>query len=219
MKKQTTVEVLLEKCPSCGAPRVGQEATCHYCGCSMIQTKRIIEEVEDAPVASNAKKDDRRVDIISDVEPPESGEASGKIIGIAFLVVWCTAAFGMGFFALSMGAGPIFGIVPFGMGTVGVIGLITMFLKPAAGYKKVMAQGSEYDAIVLGYEVRPFNLSAGSVNSVQNLLRTRVKVLADIDGRETCILMKPPSSMTELSYPVGCRITIVGLGRDFVVKM
>ncbi len=217
MKKQTTVEVLLEKCPSCGAPRVGQEATCHYCGCSMIQTKRIIEEVEDAPMAPNAKKDDRRVDIISEIEPKEPG-ALGNVAGIAFMIVWCTAAFGMGFFAMSMGAGPIFGIVPFGMGAVGVIILISTFLKPASGYKKVMTQGREYSAVVLGYEARPFNLSAGNVNSVQNLLRTRVKVLADIDGRETCILLNAPSSMTELSHPIGCKVTIIGYENKFLLK-
>ena len=218
MKKQTTVEVLLEKCPSCGAPRVGQEATCHYCGCSMIQTKRIIEEVEDAPVAPNEQKDDRRVDIISEIEPKEPG-ALGNVAGIAFMIVWCTAAFGMGFFAMSMGAGPIFGIVPFGMGAVGVIILISTFLKPTSGYKKVMTQGREYSAVVLGYGRKPITFTSGESHTIHSIMRLQVKVLADIDGRETCILLNAPASMTELSHPVGCRITIIGLDRDFLVKM
>jgi len=217
MKKQTTVEVLLEKCPSCGAPRVGNESTCHYCGCSMIQTKRITEEVEDMPVTPDVKKDDRRTDIISTIEPKEPG-SSGKIAEIAFFIVWCTAAFGMGIFALSMGAGPIFGLVPFGMGAVGVIIMYTYFIKPGREYNEVMTNGREYEATILGYEQRPFTFTSGETHSIQSLIKVRIKVLADIDGRETCILLNAPSSVSELSYPVGCRITIVGYGNKFLVK-
>lgn len=216
MRKQTTVEVLLEKCPSCGAARVGQEATCHYCGSSMIQTKRIIEEVEDPEPASPAKKDDRRVDIISDVEPKEAG--GSNVVAFAFLVVWCMAAFGMGIFALSMGAGPFFAIMPFGVGVVGIIIVFTSFLKPAGAYNRVISQGREYSAIVLGYEMRPVTFTSGEMHSVHSLLKTRVKVLADIDGRETCILINAPSSVSELSHPVGCPITIIGLGNDFLIR-
>ncbi|MBO4478253.1 MAG: hypothetical protein J5757_08020 [Lachnospiraceae bacterium] len=220
MKKQTTVEVLLEKCPSCGAPRVGQEAACHYCGCSMVQTKRIIEEVEDVPVAPNAQRDDRKVDIISEVEPPQPGAAGAQFVGVAFLIVWCVAAIGMGSFALKMGASPIFAVVPFGMAFVGVVifavGMTNVNSK--GNYNKILREGHEYPAVVLGYGQKPFTFTSGETHTVHSILKTQVKVLADINGRETCILLNAPASVTELTYPVGSTITVVGLDGRYIVK-
>ena len=220
MKKQTTVEVLLEKCPSCGAPRVGQEAACHYCGCSMIQTKRIIEEVEDVPVAPNAQRDDRKVDIISEVEPPQPGAAAGQVMGGAFLVLWCVVTIGIGVSALTFGAGPIFAIVPFGMAIFGIVGFGTAIMSSSksGGYDKILAQGREYPAVVLGYGQKPFTFTSGETHTVHSILKTQVKVLADIDGRETCILLNAPASVTELTYPVGSTITVVGLDGRYIVK-
>ncbi|MBR5348779.1 MAG: hypothetical protein IK125_06040 [Lachnospiraceae bacterium] len=220
MKKQTTVEVLLDKCPSCGAPRVGNEATCHYCGCSMIQTRRIIEEVEDPVVPGAAHKDDRKVDIISEVEPPQPGAAGAQFVGVAFLIVWCVAAIGMGSFALKMGAGPIFTIVPFGMALIGVVMFAAgmMNVNSKGNYNKILREGCEYPAVVLGYGQKPFTFTSGETHTVHSILKTQVKVLADIDGRETCILLNAPASVSELTYPVGSTIMVVGLDGRYIVK-
>lgn len=58
-----------------------------------------------------------------------SGDSkAGNIIGICFMVVWCTIAFGMGITALEWGAPFIFVLAPFGMGAFGIVFCITVFL-------------------------------------------------------------------------------------------
>jgi hypothetical protein len=45
----------------------------------------------------------------------------GKLVGVCFMIVWCSIAFGMGITALQMGAPFIFPMAAFGMGSFGVV--------------------------------------------------------------------------------------------------
>jgi len=57
-----------------------------------------------------------------------SGDSKvGYIVGICFMALWCTIAFGMGISALQMGAPILFALIPFGMGVFGIVFCIAGF--------------------------------------------------------------------------------------------
>lgn len=89
------------------------------------------------------------MDIISEVDPTEN--AKGMIIGVIFLVGWCAIAFGMGIVSLSEDEPVIFVIVPFLLGAFGVAVMWGGFIGPALRTKRVLVEGSEYRAEVIGY--------------------------------------------------------------------
>ena len=220
MKKRTITEVLLEECPNCGAARKGDEEVCTFCGTSMVQTQRVFEEIEETPQKDERKNDNRKVDIISEVDPTEN--AKGMIIGVIFLVGWCAIAFGMGIVSLSEDGPVIFVIAPFLLGAFGVAVMWGGFIGPALRTKRVLIEGSEYRAEVIGYGRKTVERSYGDSNGFSERTEREeeitVKVLATINGHEKCILLKAPESVSELSHPVGCMITIIGYGNDFLMK-
>ena len=58
-----------------------------------------------------------------------SGDSkAGNIIGICFMVLWCSMAFGMGITALQWGAPFLFVLAPFGMGIFGIVVCLAGFL-------------------------------------------------------------------------------------------
>ena len=217
MKKRTLVEIMLDECPNCGAARKGEEEVCTFCGSSMIQKQRVTEDVEETQVQGESKIDNRKVDIVSEVVPLESG--GGFVAVVIFLVVWCVMAFGIGVVAAGSGAPGIFAIMPFLIGGIGVVGMWSGLIGPALRTKRVLSEGKEYSAEVLGYSRKTVERRYGSNERTEREEQITVKVLATIDGREQCILLNAPDSVSELSHPVGCRITIVGYDNDFLMKV
>jgi predicted Zn-ribbon and HTH transcriptional regulator len=58
-----------------------------------------------------------------------SGDSkAGNIVGICFMVLWCTIAFGMGITSLQWGAPFLFVLAPFGMGIFGIVVCLAGFL-------------------------------------------------------------------------------------------
>ena len=220
MKKRTITEVLLEECPNCGAARKGDEEVCTFCGTSMVQTQRVFEEIEETPQKDERKYDNRKVDIISEVEPAEN--AKSMTVGVIFLAVWCAIAFGIGVMSLGGDAPAVFVIAPFLMGAFGVVVMWSGVISPALRTKRVLSEGREYCAEVIGYGrktvERSYGGSNGSSERTEREEEITIKVLATIDGREQCILLKAPESVSELSHPVGCMITIIGYGNDYLMK-
>lgn len=215
MRKRTITEVLLEECPNCGASRRGYEEVCTYCGTSMVQRRRVFEEVEENPKRDDRRNDNRKVDIISEVKPYEG--TKGLIGGVWFLIVWCMIVFGCGIVGIIMGESIVFVIVPFLMGTFGVAamwGLISPWLRA----RRVMKEGQEYSAEVIGYGRRTAESSNASSSGKGSGEMVTIKVLAKINGREKCILLNAPDSVSELSHPIGCKIKIVGYGKEFLMK-
>lgn len=56
----------------------------------------------------------------------ESRSDPGRFVGVCFMIVWCSIAFGMGITAFQMGAPFIFPMAAFGMGAFGVVMCISM---------------------------------------------------------------------------------------------
>ncbi len=220
MKKRTITEILLEECPNCGAARKGDEEVCTFCGTSMVQTQRVFEEIEDVPQRDAGEFDNRKVDIVSEVEP--EGEAKDLAVVVIFLVMWSMITFGLGIGSLVGGAEAIFVIVPFAFSGIGIM-LLWSEISPALRTKRVLRDGSEYSAEVIGYGRRTvehtYSDSDGSSSRTEKEEKITMKVLATIDGKEQCILLKAPSSVSELTHPIGCTVTIAGYDRDFLMKI
>jgi hypothetical protein len=70
---------------------------------------------------------------------------TGNLVGVCFMLLWCTIAFGMGLTALQFGAPFIFVLVPFGMGLFGIVFCLALM----KGRSSTMStyQGSQYRPI------------------------------------------------------------------------
>ena len=186
----------------------------------MVQTQRVFEEIEDAPQRDAGEFDNRKVDIVSEVEP--EGGAKDLVVSILFLTAWCAIAVGIGITALAIDGPGIFVIVPFLFGAFG-IAMMWSEIGPVLRAKRVLRDGSEYSAEVIGYGRRTvehtYSDSDGSSSRTEKEEKITMKVLATIDGKEQCILLKAPDSGSELTHPIGCTVTIVGYDRDFLMKI
>ena len=219
MRKQIIEEVLLDKCPNCGAARRGEEEACTYCGGSLVQTRRVTESVEEEPVKA-VPEDDRKVDIISKIEPIEDN--AEMYFGIGFALIWLAIAGIMAGGAIGMGE-PLFALIAVAIGVFGAALVFTSTAAKRLKYTKLLVQGTQYPAVVLGYGsekvVYDESDSDGHSRGTRTEEKIKVKVLAEIEGVEKCILLTAPTSVSELSHPIGCPITIVGLGDDYVIKL
>lgn len=59
---------------------------------------------------------------------------AGNIVGICFMILWCSIAFGMGITAWSWGAPIFFPLVAFGMGGFGIVLCFTAFRRQNLTY-------------------------------------------------------------------------------------
>ena len=78
-----------------------------------------------------------------------------------------------------------------------------------------LANAPRYDAVVLAHS-KTSDLHRNDNHSYTET-KCSVKVLANIDGRETCILIKSKLPDADIAYPVGCHITIAGRGTMFMI--
>lgn len=109
------------KCLSCGANIDPKSLRCEYCGAYPTRTPKDLENKEVVKV-TKISNDTLNVMLI------KKFKVTTVIPLIAFMVLWCSVAFGMGITAISMGAPTIFGMVPFGMGIVGVVMIFSTIL-------------------------------------------------------------------------------------------
>jgi len=75
------------------------------------------------------------------------GSMPGKMVGICFMILWCSIAFGMGITALQWGAPFIFVLAPFGMGLFGVVFCIALArggMPPMARTVRLRRYSDEY---------------------------------------------------------------------------
>lgn len=73
----------------------------------------------------------------------------------------------------------------------------------------------EYNAVVLDHSVS--TNTAETAYGKEIVTVGKVKVLADIDGTETCILIEAGDGHVTSMYPVGCTVKIRGYGDYWVV--
>ena len=244
--KTTVTENYYTNCPNCGATLQPDDKTCPYCGTYMVKNRSVSESdgqeinyiahqnvyYSNGRNAGNgaAGNDTRRVDIISQADPDQMG--SGSTVLIVFLVFWiCSTFIGaitafistrqmfamssmFGFPGMSFSGGFLALLVPVGMGTLGLIFLI-FFLKKRSAGRMTLASAPRYDAVVLAHS-KTSDLHR-SENHSYTQTKCSVKVLANIDGRETCILIKSKLPNADIAYPVGCHITIAGRDTMFMI--
>ena len=100
------------------------------------------------------------------------------------------------------------------MGAIGLAVLVKL-IKKRTECKLTLANAPQYDAVVIGH--------SKNTNAHRNGYRSytyttcSVKVLANIEGRETCILIKSKLPDADLAYPVGCHVTIAGKESMFMI--
>ncbi|MFW9806836.1 MAG: hypothetical protein ACFFFK_08915 [Candidatus Thorarchaeota archaeon] len=69
---------------------------------------------------------------------------AGNIVGICFMIFWCSIAFGMGITAWSWGAPPFFSLVAFGMGGFGIVICLTTFRRRSLTYPQQRSTQHDY---------------------------------------------------------------------------
>ena len=108
----------------------------------------------------------------------------------------------------SVGDGFLFSFVPLGMSLIG-IAMMVYLIASNTKYRRTMTGAPRYTATVIGHSKTIEHSGSGEdyrANSV-----CYVKVLANIDGREQCILIKSKDATADAKYPKGCRVTIAGV--------
>jgi Protein of unknown function (DUF2500)/zinc-ribbon domain len=110
------------KCSSCGATIPDGSQKCAYCGESKPMVAAPVEEpgnvfqrIRESPQFQRANGAERLAAIA------KPGAMIGMVIGVVFLAVFVTAAFGIASMAVGQGAPKVFAIVPVGMGIVGIL--------------------------------------------------------------------------------------------------
>ncbi len=73
-----------------------------------------------------------------------SNTRGGCVVGVCFMFVWCSIAFGIGITALQMGAPIIFTLAPFGMGAFGIVMCITIARKGRMAYPRPRRSFRDY---------------------------------------------------------------------------
>ena len=214
MKKRTITEILLDECPNCGAARKEDEEVCRFCGTLMVTTQRITEEVEEQEKTEQEqlreKYASRRVDVVSDVVPLRyDGTFWGPIV---FVAIWCIMTLAITFGALSAGDLPG-GIVLFPLAFF-VFGIVMMasLLKPYFAYSSLKNNGTAYRATVIGYSA-----GAETRNEGKTVTPLFMKVISEVEGRELCIQLALPESITEATFPVGSKVRILGCNGRYVI--
>ena len=72
------------------------------------------------------------------------GSRMGNVVGICFMVLWCSVAFGMGITALQWGAPFFFALVPFGMGLFGIVMCIAISKQGRMAYPLPRRKDRDY---------------------------------------------------------------------------
>lgn len=94
-----------------------------------------------------------------------SGDSkAGNIIGICFMVLWCSIAFGMGITSLQWGAPFLFVLAPFGMGIFGIVVCVVGFLSQRKKRQQEPGIGRYHSESIVytgDYSIQPDHQSQG----------------------------------------------------------
>lgn len=151
----------------------------------------------------------RKVDIISKANPLEQN------IGykIFFLIFWIIIGVAVTSGFASM-AGPLC-ILPLGLLTYGII-RIAKEIGEGTRYKATKRNAPEYEAVVIDHNMSQIMEGTKETRRIINV--GKVKVVADIDGEDLCIIITTGERDAKLLYPVGSTVTICGSGNYWLLK-
>ena len=229
MKRKRVAELFLEECPNCGAPREKKESACKYCGTALTVSKLVEEDLEsfcpsvtEANIRIAKENEHRDPDIYSRAYPGEKCTRELTAVRV-ILCFFLTVPILIGLFALSFeadssglaeGGGIALGFALLLAVVLGSLLCLTFFVgKQAKEADAAMASSRNYRAVIV--QVRAKVMDPG------NVTYRPVKVVADIDGKDTCIMLRADSAsdlMCANFYPIGGEVEIAGCGKYYLFR-
>lgn len=163
-------------------------------------TQKIDRESELRRAAAEVT-DTRKVDIVALDPPmvqPDNSSAVVKLIMWVIIGLFIVTRFLFGW-----------GFIP---SVIGLVIYINGIIKRAKRANKKNAEpvkrGRKYNAVVIDHSFS--NETIGTGVNQRTVTNGKLKVLANINGRETCILIPAGDGHIKSMYPVGCTVTIQG---------
>ncbi|MBR7019467.1 MAG: hypothetical protein IKI15_00240 [Lachnospiraceae bacterium] len=227
MKRKKVAELFLEECPNCGAPRENKAAVCRFCGTSLAVSKLIEEDV--VPIRTPVSEDGRKIAMDNEHREPDirstaiPGEKKSKYIRdwkVAFVAITLALAISaicVAVVILEAGAGMIVGIsCAFLVALIIGIRAFSKAERRAREVDEAMENSPGYPAVIV--QVRQRN---GYADYANGKLCRQIKVVADIDGKDTCILLladDASDALVDSLYPIGGEVRIVGSGNRYEIR-
>lgn len=229
------------RCPNCGAEADAGTRYCPFCGTLLADEQqpdfgREAEAVSFGNIPDNTNTvsgtyvytteaerteqndfvdraaaevtDTRKVDIVAQPASEAKGDMGSSVFA---LVVW--VVFGGFILRVASGAG-FFRIIIL---LIFISGIVSRIKKIQNASKPAMERlGHDYKAVVLDHSISTDTLLEGDSRRIITV--GKVKVLANIAGQETCILISAGDGHVTAMYPVGCTVTIRGYSNYWMIK-
>lgn len=227
------------RCPNCGAEAWDSTKYCPFCGTLLSSEEEkdssgaVFEFSSDTSTdnttetgsyfqteSNNAAQDDfirraaaevtdiRKVDIVAKKPVDMPSNRNSSVIG---LIIWIFIG------AIVIGNGMVGGVFKVFAIIIFISGLASIIKKVKdASVAPIDQMGRDYQAVVLDHSTSTETILTD--DSRKEITVGKVKVLANVGGKETCILIEAGDGHVKSMYPVGCTVKIRGFGEYWMLK-
>ncbi len=203
VKKETVTQKMLWECPNCGAPRVGEEKNCRFCGSALVAKTVVTEEMTKEGVDRQFIIDNSHPTIVSELKPAWLSEpsrialllAGGVFVGFSLWLVYKTVAQGAGLLSavvVSLAAAALF---------------LALAVVPVVKYRRFLKSAPEYEAAVVSVDKRLEPVDGESFRS-EPVEFTTMTVLFTYEGKKVFGLFRVSNKIGRGTYGKGEKVKI-----------